>query len=631
MMKRVLRLALTLVIAVAGACAPAGKDVAEAVVAVVTTTIPADGQCAHITLTRLADFQVTEYRGPLASATLRTGSGDQRVAATAYPAPCATPPPYAPWVADPQQLSLVRGQNSVTLKFRPNTRVDIGAEFDDELPGGITVVDGSRIRIGRNSEDLAAGGYALDGYEVKSIAVPPSAASESVLFSTQSALAQTPRGLAVLADGRLAMQNTDPWNVHLFSASGTFLGSLPVSFANATMPQAEFTDGLDPVDATHLVRTASSNSFHPCPVDENGCLTWLEILELKTAGGAEYAEVVQQIFLPDAGLALHQMYALGVTAAGGKFFVTVLETNTLSHLVALYPDGSLAAGPVPVTGSVEGLSVDAANRLITMDYAGNLRTFSTTDLTQDVAASLDYRLGVDLSNPQVAAFRSATSQFIVYNLERLALASADLTSASTLPIDLSGFGFVSGFDYLPGTDALAVIDRFAPYDTATGLSIPSVVHFDLGSGAELGSVVLAPGVSGRLRPRTLAYLPATDQYALHYRRPANAPDVTVDPVVFLHHSDGSLASSFSLAPYGFTVVQGVNAALGGDELIVRALDSAGVSRLVVTTLAGVPLRAFPVDVAPTANDLAVITTGSYAGQVGFFDREPSFFVRAYMP
>src|SRR5438132_6054987 len=79
-----------------------GKEPASSVlsadVTVAATVIPSDGQCAHIVITRLADFQSSEYRGLLAGATFKAPLGEDRVTATAYPPPCGTEPGFPPWV-----------------------------------------------------------------------------------------------------------------------------------------------------------------------------------------------------------------------------------------------------------------------------------------------------------------------------------------------------------------------------------------------------------------------------------------------------------------------------------------------------------------------------------------------------
>src|SRR5882672_3599392 len=64
--------------------------------------IPNDAQCTHITATRLADFHVSTYQGPLAGGSFKVGSGETRVTATAFPPPCSQEPVDPPWIADEQ-------------------------------------------------------------------------------------------------------------------------------------------------------------------------------------------------------------------------------------------------------------------------------------------------------------------------------------------------------------------------------------------------------------------------------------------------------------------------------------------------------------------------------------------------
>jgi len=102
---------------------------ATADVIVTATAIPADGKCAHIVVTRLADFQSTEYRGLLAGANLKALVGEDRVTATAYPTPCTSEPPTAPWTADAQTVTLTSGSNTVSLKFHQTGDVNIDPAF----------------------------------------------------------------------------------------------------------------------------------------------------------------------------------------------------------------------------------------------------------------------------------------------------------------------------------------------------------------------------------------------------------------------------------------------------------------------------------------------------------------------
>src|SRR5262245_9489147 len=102
-----------------GACSetthlPTAARTAEVTVTT-TTAIPTDGQCTHIVATRLADFQVSEYKGLLAGAKLKALPGENRITATAYAQPCANEPASPAWVADEQIVTLVDGANTVNL------------------------------------------------------------------------------------------------------------------------------------------------------------------------------------------------------------------------------------------------------------------------------------------------------------------------------------------------------------------------------------------------------------------------------------------------------------------------------------------------------------------------------------
>ena len=158
-----------------------GAGAATASVTVTATAIPSDGQCAHIVITRLADFQSTEYRGLLSGASLTALVGEDRVTATAYPTPCSSEPAQAPWTADAQVVTLVPGGNRVTLDFHQNTSVGVDPSFDDTKP--LVVRLGSQVRVSRNGEDIAGPNFALDGWEVKRLTLPPAPVGETLLFS----------------------------------------------------------------------------------------------------------------------------------------------------------------------------------------------------------------------------------------------------------------------------------------------------------------------------------------------------------------------------------------------------------------------------------------------------------------
>jgi hypothetical protein len=225
-----------------------------------TGTIPADATCTHIVATRLADFVVSEYKGALSGGVFSVQAGESRVTATAYPPPCSAEPAQPPWIADEQITTFTDGANTLMLRFHANTQVAIDPTFDDINPLHVTVRPGSPIRTGRNGEDAAGPNYSLDGWEIKRIALPPEAPSETVLFSTEGkgALAFSPRGLAAMPDGTFAVQLSAPAEpLRQFSATGDFLEFWSVIYPAGATP-FDNTDGLEAIDATHLSAPGSS-------------------------------------------------------------------------------------------------------------------------------------------------------------------------------------------------------------------------------------------------------------------------------------------------------------------------------------------------------------------------------------
>src|SRR5688572_12270713 len=94
------RFAWAVVVVLAAAACQGGvdgaeeEDLAEVVIAVEVPLegIPVDGECAHITSMRLADFATRNYVGPLDGAAFNAPKGETRITATAYPLPCDSEP-----------------------------------------------------------------------------------------------------------------------------------------------------------------------------------------------------------------------------------------------------------------------------------------------------------------------------------------------------------------------------------------------------------------------------------------------------------------------------------------------------------------------------------------------------------
>ena len=600
--------------------------------------IPPDGECTHITSVRLADFVTRNYVGPLDGAVFNAPKGETRITATAYPPPCDAEPAEPPWIADEQILFLVQGTNPLSLNFRPNVTVVVDPTFWDDQDPTLAVQPGSELRTGRNLEDTAGPNLALDGWDVMTIALPPTGGggtpSTSFLFSTQTsgALPYTPRGMARMADGRFVFQLSESSEaLRVFGSAGAFLESWPVVL-DPGMMQFDSTDGLERVDATHLVRTAFLNVPLDCPEFEGPeCIqSGIEVLEIRPDGsGGSVAAVVQQFLLP---FPHNVRYPVGVTwAASGRFVVSTLP-GVDTELLLLDATGALVAGPAPLAGDGEGLFVNnTGGRLGALTYQGALSMHSATTLVPRAGETFDYGLGARVSNPVGLAWNQAGGNFVVlHGNNQLDFASEDFTSTSPTPIDTSGYIFLSSVDVVAGADQLLAIDRIAPVDPGSGQRIATVDTYDLATGALLGSVPLG-GVPANVRPRTLAYAPGTNQVISHHRRPGNEPDPSLDATIFVHNLDGSLAAVINLAAWGVVRILDLNVLPATGEIVLLGTDVNGVLRLMVTTAGGTPVRSYRTDGIFGITELAPITSGAFAGQVGVITGQPSSFLRIAPP
>lgn len=635
-----LRLSLAVGAALLAACDPTGGTEDEQVHVAVTvadaTAIPSDGECAAITATRTSDLTVSQYRGPLATASFQAHTGEHLVSAVAYPAPCDTEPSPVPWVSDEQTVSFARGQNTLVLHFRANVQVGVDVNFEDPDASGIPVLPGSLRQTGRNGEDLAAGLYALDGWEVR--AVDAAAGTETLLFSARGAtgFTITPRGLAVLPDGRFVLQEgfgASPLQV--FSGAGSALGAWPVVYPAGITPTPNV-DGLEAEDATHFLRTGYLNE-PLCDEAGNDCTYGLvERLELRTDGtGGTYLEVVAQYPLPVVpGYFIHEEYPVGVAPlVGGGFAVSTLESTVAinTHLMLLNADGSLRAGPVAVPGSAEGL-VDDGTRLISLGYDGALRTFDRVTLAENAADARDLSVGVSYSVPVGLAWRSANGSFLAVNNElRVVTANSSFDAIATVPVDLSSFQQPLALEYKGDSDELVIADRVPPIDPLTSTRRPALSLFNPTTGAATG-VIWLQGIdyTGVLRLRTVAYVAPQQRFVVHYRR-LTLPNDPVNAQLFFYNLDGSPAGMVDLAPHGFTHVSSVNYLPGGNRLVVVAVATGGGQRLVQLNAAGAPVSSIALDPLRPVAELAPITSGPFVGQLGFIGTQPSEFWRGALP
>jgi len=599
--------------------------------------IPATGDCTHIIATRLADFQVTEYRGLLADASLAVRAGEHRVTATAYPQPCGTEPPAAPWRAVAQTVTFVTGDNLLKLNFRADASVGIDPTFGDATP----VIRGSRVRIGRNGEDAAGPDYALDGWEVKRIGVPPvggggGTPAETVVFSTQGKgnLGYSPRGMAATTTGRFVFQLAEVFEpLRVFDGAGNFVESLPIVYPNGRLIW-DNTDGLDAIDPTHFVRTGWINADVGCDASGDNCThAGLDILERKVgAGGAPFVEVTKQILLPSLPNApLNEEYPVGVAYVNGRYAVTTLPEG-FSRLVLVNDQGAVVAGPTRIDGTgAEGVYSIGDGRIGVLEYEGRLTTYDGTTAAVRPGEERRYTDGAGLSNPTSVTWSDAAGGYIALAGKRLVVSTPSFDAVTNLAIDLSAYAAPSGVEYRPDTNQLLVVDRLPPFAPgSTTVRQPAVDFFSLQTSTKDLTVALQ-GVPMPVRARTLAWVTSRQQIVSHYRRPGTTADSSLDPVAFVHNLDGTLARKIDLTAFGVLRIGGVNYLRGSDELLFVVVDTSNVTRLMVTDLAGTPRRSMRTTGLDGFVELAPIATGVNAGDVGVIFGQPSEYARIAQP
>lgn len=596
----------------------------------VTGVLPPDATCTHIVATRLADFQVTELKGGLAGASFMVPTGETRVTATAYPSPCSAEPSQPPWLADAQVATFVAGPNTLTIHFHQNDAVTIDPVFDDNTVPQVTEA-AARVRVSRNNEDAAGPNFSLDGWEVKRIGVPPLAPSEAVVFSMEGkgGLPYSPRGLAAMPDGTFVAQvaETDA-PLRLFDGAGNFVESWAVVYPSGTR-RPDSTDGLDPIDASHLVRTGFFNNGFDCDADGNCTQALIETLERFTAfDGSHQLRVTGQLKIP-APFAAN--FPVGVTALpGGRFAVSVLP-DTGSALIVLASDGSLVAGPTAVPGDVEGLFVAADGRLGGIDYHGHVAMYDATTLAPR-GETASYPLGIDLAIPNGLAWNPTTGSFLALSDtdRRVVSAPPGFATATNTGINLGGYFLVSGMDYRVDTNQVLIADRVPPIDSVSGKRVPAIDVYDLATAARVSRVTLQ-GLPLPLRTFTVAYVASRHQLVAHFRRPGSVPDATLDAVAFTSNLDGSPAGQFDLAPLGVRRITSVDYLALSDELLFGVVDQFGVSRYLVTSPSGTPRRSYRTDSVAGLGAVAQITSGPGAGELGFLINQPSLFVPVTLP
>ena len=592
---------------------------AAVVVQAVTTTIPPDGQCVHVMATRLSDFTVSEFVGPLEGAILVAHVGEQRITATAFATPCTSEPTSPPWTADPQIATFAASGSSVTLAFHATADVGIGATFDDSGPA-IAVHDETRIEAGRSGEDAAAGGYILDGWDVQKIPLPPAAGPATTIFTTlgKTTMTMSPRGLAVTPGGLLVFQGSDEYDqpVWVFDAAGNFIESWPI-LRGPGVQLLSNTDGLEAIDDGHFVRT---NWLAACAADPCN-QTAIEIMDKVPFGSGSALLVSTQIFLPEP---YNQEYPVGVgSLGGGRFAVATLPDSFggNTRLLVIDSGGAVVAGPTTVTGDVEGLFVDGT-RLMVVNYEGDLTDYDPTTLAP-LGDTASHRIGVDIANGFGIAWEEASGGYIdIDTNSEVRRVNAAFDHADDLGFNANPTGRLSGFDLRQDAHQLLTVVR-------GGSNV--IQSFDLATGIAAAPVTLQ-GLPAVARARTMAFVGPTLQTVTHFRQVGGIADATLDPIAFVHDLDGTLARTIDLhASAHVSRILAIRFRANSDELLFRVLDDFGVDRLLVTDTSGTPHRSYRSDAVPGLFSLAPISTGPNAGDVGILTAQPSFFERVSLP
>ncbi|MGN6110819.1 MAG: hypothetical protein ACTHU0_37300 [Kofleriaceae bacterium] len=587
-----------------------------------TSDIPVDGACVHVTATRFADFTVRSYQGPLAGASFAVDTGEHHVKATAYPEPCDAEPAQPPWVAEEQNVTLSGGANRIELRFHRSAGTTIDPIFDDE--SATLVRPGSRVRIGGGYEDAAGPGYALDGWDIKSIPVPPASGSPQTLFRiVHTGLPYPPRGLAV-AGGQFIVQLSEPSApLSVYDGAGARVATWPVDYG-PTAIRWTWTDGIEAIDDTHFVRTGWLDTPIQC---ETSCVqSGIEVLELVNGPSGPRLTVQQQIPLAPP---YNRIYPVGVTPLGNHYAVSIIDNAGSTRLLRVDLFGSvLAAGSEIPLADVEGI-FDAGGRIGGLDYRGNLALYDATTLAP-LGLPADYRLGVDFVGAQrIAWLPSPRFQYAVVSAteQQRMLVNADATTSPEYTL-LHGYDSPAGLAYKPDTDQLLIMNRVPPIDPITMTRIPTVDVFSVTPQAKVSSIQLHD-LPLPVRVVSLAYVAQTQLLATSYVRPGAVND-PIEAVVYLHDLTGALVRTFSLAPFGFVKVESVDYLPASAELLLVAKDATGTRRLVVTTTTGQPLRSYRADELEGPLDLAPMSDGPFAGDIGVLEQGAAI-VRIHLP
>ena len=598
--------------------------------------IPPTGECAHITSVRLADFATRNYIGPLDGAVFNAPKGETRINATAYAPPCDPEPAEPNWIADEQIVFLVEGANAIHLDFRPNVVVGVDPTFWDDQDPQLVIQPGSEVRTGRNFEDGASPNYAVDGWDVMQVTLPPTGGggtpTSTMLFSTRtSPLPYTPRGMARMPDGRFVFQVAESnAPLQVFDGAGTWNESWPVQL-DPGMTQFDSTDGLERIDATHLVRTAFLNVPLNCPDFEGpDCIqSAIEILELRSGPSGNFAAVSQQFLLP---FPYNVEYPLGVAPGPtGSFIVSTLPGGPDTRLIRLDAAGALIAGPVALAGSNEGLFLNGAGgKLAALTYKGVLSMHVPSTLAPRAGEVLSYLLGAGVSIPSSLAWHASFGEFIALDIDNQVVhANETFTFAEPRGFDSSGYILVSGLDVDVVNGELIVIDRVPPIEPGSGQRLARIDRYDDIDFGYLGSTILQ-GVPADVRQQTLS-IAQGNLVLTHYRRPGGVYDPSLDPTIFVHQMDGSLLYNINLAAWGVRRILSLSALPASNETALIGTDPDGTVRLMVIDSTGTPVRSYRTDAIFNLTDMAPITSGPFAGQVGVVTGQPSTFLRIAAP
>lgn len=489
---------------------------------------------------------------------------------------------------------------------------------------GQTVV--SRSRIGGYAEDITyvTSGplkdqmVLMDGYDLYAVQPAKKGVLSKLCRLEHPEFDQFPNGLAFVESENLFVVNNDPHpnKLYFFDQDCKPKGTRTIQYLNANYRPGHI-EGLAyipnsaPVFADHLIMVVWD--------DLN-----LSAMRLEVMG--RDGVVVAEITRPDWPSAFFE---------GGLGDVTFLAPNRL--LVSLFhPDGfwimdfngNIVSGPVQENedGTGEGLIQLTDGRVVASGYPQNLLFFDKNLVRQQQNDRHDI-IGLNLNIPNGIAWDSDTNRLLVSHDTQLSISGAGVASISTSldnptpVIDLAAFSLTRQTVYLPGDNLIAVLLPGGPLTRA-------ILLFNL-NGTLNSQISLGPASLGQNfgQPFTLAYLPATDEFAVGFNGQPGPDQILERRRLRVISRTGSLVRTIDFSATGTTNIGGVE--YFEDSGAGRLLILGGIGRVFVTDLDGNSrnadgflFREFNNRVKLgllTRSDIAAITSGPLAGAFAIVD------------